>query len=166
LFSEAYHLFERMLATTDASEISCIERRVATARVFLAVFAMVAFLMEPTELGHSLLMYELLGFYMVNSILVLILLESVDSFVPSPSACSRRCVARVHLGICRGSEKSVLSIFCFCVDGSGLSLESLGDAEHDISGSGVAVGGKLCPAACSGNPGEHPLLARNGVSAV
>jgi hypothetical protein len=76
LFSEAYRLFlERMLATTDASEISCIERRVATARVFLAVFAMVAFLMEPTERGHSLSMYGLLGFYMVYSILVLIFLR-------------------------------------------------------------------------------------------
>lgn len=63
-----------MLATPDA-EISRIERRVATARVFLAVFAMVLFLMAPTELAHSLLMYGLLGLYMVNSILVLILLR-------------------------------------------------------------------------------------------
>ena len=76
MFSEAYRLFlERILSTTDASEISRIERRVTTARVFLAVFAMVAFLMEPTELGHSLSMYGLLGFYAVYSILVLIVLR-------------------------------------------------------------------------------------------
>jgi hypothetical protein len=75
LFSEAYRLFlKRMVPTTDA-EISRIERRVATARVFLAVFAMVAFLMEPAELGHSPSMYGLLGFYTVYSILVLILLR-------------------------------------------------------------------------------------------
>jgi hypothetical protein len=76
LFSEASYLFlERILSTTDASEIRCIERRVTSARVFLAVFAIVAFLVEPTERGHSLSMYGLLGFYTIYSILVLILLR-------------------------------------------------------------------------------------------
>ena len=44
-------ILERMLVTTDVCEISCIERRVATARVLLAVFAMVAFLKEASSRG-------------------------------------------------------------------------------------------------------------------
>ena len=52
-----------------------IERWLATARVFLAVSALVAIRMDPTELGNSPAAYGLLGFYMGNSILVLMLLR-------------------------------------------------------------------------------------------
>jgi signal transduction histidine kinase len=65
----------RPQAPSDPSEIRRIERWLATARVFLAVSALVAVRMDPTELGNSPAAYGLLGFYMGNSILVLMLLR-------------------------------------------------------------------------------------------
>jgi signal transduction histidine kinase len=62
-------------APTDPSEVRRIERWLATARVFLAVSALVAIRMDPTQLGNSPAAYGLLGFYMGNSILVLMLLR-------------------------------------------------------------------------------------------
>ena len=62
-------------AQTDPSEVRRIERWLATARVFLAVSALVAIRMDPTQLGNSPAAYGLLGFYMGNSILVLMLLR-------------------------------------------------------------------------------------------
>jgi signal transduction histidine kinase len=59
----------------DPSETRRIERWLATARVFLAVSALVAIRMDPTQLGNSPAAYGLLGFYMGNSILVLMLLR-------------------------------------------------------------------------------------------
>ena len=70
-----HRFFGRPGASTDPSEIRRTERWLATARVFLAVSALVAVRMDPTELGHSLAAYGLLGFYMGNSILVLMLLR-------------------------------------------------------------------------------------------
>jgi signal transduction histidine kinase len=65
----------RAPAPADPSEIRRIERWLATARVFLAVSALVAIRMDPTQLGNSPAAYGLLGFYMGNSILVLMLLR-------------------------------------------------------------------------------------------
>lgn len=62
-------------AQTDPGEVRRIERWLATARVFLAVSALVAIRMDPTQLGNSPAAYGLLGFYMGNSILVLMLLR-------------------------------------------------------------------------------------------
>jgi signal transduction histidine kinase len=62
-------------APADPSEIRRIERWLATARVFLAASALVAIYMDPTQLGNSPAAYGLLGFYMGNSILVLMLLR-------------------------------------------------------------------------------------------
>lgn len=59
----------------DPGETRRIERWLATARVFLAVSALVAIRMDPTQLGNSPAAYGLLGFYMGNSILVLMLLR-------------------------------------------------------------------------------------------
>jgi signal transduction histidine kinase len=70
-----HRFFGRPQAPADPSEIRRIERWLATARVFLAVSALVAIRMDPTELGHSPAAYGLLGFYMGNSILVLMLLR-------------------------------------------------------------------------------------------
>ncbi len=67
--------FGRAQAPTDPSEVRRIERWLATARVFLAVSALVAIRMDPTQLGNSPAAYGLLGFYMGNSILVLMLLR-------------------------------------------------------------------------------------------
>jgi signal transduction histidine kinase len=65
----------RAQAPADPSEVRRIERWLATARVFLAVSALVAIRMDPTQLGNSPAAYGLLGFYMGNSILVLMLLR-------------------------------------------------------------------------------------------
>ena len=71
-------------APTDPSEIRRIERWLATARLFLAFSALVAIRMDPTELGYSLAAYGLLGFYMGNAFLIVMLLrrrrESTASF--------------------------------------------------------------------------------------
>jgi signal transduction histidine kinase len=76
LRNEANHRFlGRPQAPPDPSEIRRIERWLATARVFLAVSALVAIRMDPTQLGNSPAAYGLLGFYMGNSILVLMLLR-------------------------------------------------------------------------------------------
>jgi signal transduction histidine kinase len=65
----------RAQAPADPSEVRRVERWLATARVFLAVSALVAIRMDPTQLGNSPAAYGLLGFYMGNSILVLMLLR-------------------------------------------------------------------------------------------
>ncbi len=62
-------------SAADPSEVRRTERWLATARVFLAVSALVAIRMDPTQLGNSPAAYGLLGFYMGNSILVLMLLR-------------------------------------------------------------------------------------------
>ncbi len=67
----------------DPSETRRIERWLATARVFLAVSALVAIRMDPTQLGNSPAAYGLLGFYMGNSILVLMLLRRRKASTPS-----------------------------------------------------------------------------------
>jgi signal transduction histidine kinase len=59
----------------DASEVRRIERWLATARVFLAVSALVAIRMDPTELGHSNAAYGLFVFYLANGILIMMLLR-------------------------------------------------------------------------------------------
>jgi signal transduction histidine kinase len=62
-------------ASTDPSEVRRIERWLATARVFLAVSALVAIRMDPTELGHSNAAYGLFVFYLANGIGILMLLR-------------------------------------------------------------------------------------------
>jgi signal transduction histidine kinase len=59
----------------DPGETRRIERWLATARVMLAVSALVAIQMDPTELGHSWAAYGLFVFYMANGILILMLLR-------------------------------------------------------------------------------------------
>jgi signal transduction histidine kinase len=66
-------------APADPSEIRRIERWLAIARVFLAASALVAIYMDPTQLGNSPAAYGLLGFYMGNSILVLMLVRRRDA---------------------------------------------------------------------------------------
>lgn len=65
----------RLRAPTDPGETRRTERWLATARVFLAISALVAINMDPTELGHSPAAYGLLGFYMGNGILIMMLLR-------------------------------------------------------------------------------------------
>jgi len=65
----------RLRIPPDASETRRIERWLATARVILAISALVAIRMDPTELGHSWAAYGLFTFYLANGILILMLLR-------------------------------------------------------------------------------------------
>jgi signal transduction histidine kinase len=73
--AERYRPSWRLRAPTDPGETRRIERWLATARVFLAISALVAIRMDPTELGHSWTAYGLFVFYLANGILVLMLLR-------------------------------------------------------------------------------------------
>src|SRR5258708_25521565 len=62
-------------APADPGETRRIERWLATARVFLAISALAAIYMDPTQLGHAPVAYGLLGFYLVHGVLVITLLR-------------------------------------------------------------------------------------------
>jgi signal transduction histidine kinase len=72
---EHYRQSWRLRIPPDPGEIRRTERWLATARLFLAVSALVAIQMDPTELGHSWAAYGLFVFYMANGILILMLLR-------------------------------------------------------------------------------------------
>ena len=72
---ERYRQSWRLRIPPDPRETRRIERWLATARVILAVSALVAIQMDPTELGHSWAAYGLFVFYMANGILILMLLR-------------------------------------------------------------------------------------------
>jgi signal transduction histidine kinase len=72
--AEQYRFFWRPRAATDPSEVRRFEQILATARVILAVAALVAILMDPTQLGRSSAAYGLFVFYLANSIGIWMLL--------------------------------------------------------------------------------------------
>jgi signal transduction histidine kinase len=73
---ESNHGFlSRSQAPSDPSETRRIERWLATARVFLAVSALAAIYMDPTQLGHAPVAYGLLGLYLIHGVLVITLLR-------------------------------------------------------------------------------------------
>ena len=65
-------------------EVRRIERWLASARVFLAISALVALWMDPGELGYSPWAYWILGVYIVHGVVVMLLLrfrkESTSAF--------------------------------------------------------------------------------------
>ncbi len=74
--ADANHRFPgRPQAPADPSEIRRIERWLATARVFLAISALAAIYMDPTQLGQAPVAYGLLGFYLIHGVLVMTLLR-------------------------------------------------------------------------------------------
>jgi signal transduction histidine kinase len=79
-----YRLSWKFRAPADPGETRRIERWLATARVFLAISALAAIYMDPTQLGHAPVAYGLLGFYLVHGVMVITLLrrrqESTASF--------------------------------------------------------------------------------------
>lgn len=68
-------LVGRPQAVADPSETRRIERWLATARVFLAISALAAIYMDPTQLGHAPVAYGLLGLYLIHGVLVMTLLR-------------------------------------------------------------------------------------------
>ena len=73
--AERYRNSWRLRIPPDPGETRRIERWLATARVFLAVSALVAIRMEPTQLGQSWAAYGLFAFYLANSSGILMLLR-------------------------------------------------------------------------------------------
>jgi signal transduction histidine kinase len=72
---ERYQHSWRLRIPPDPGETRRIERWLATARVILAISALVAIRMDPTELGHSRAAYGLFVFYMANGGLIWMLLR-------------------------------------------------------------------------------------------
>jgi signal transduction histidine kinase len=73
--SDRYRLSWRLQDPTDPGEVRRIERWLATARVFLAISALAAIYMDPTQLGHAPIAYGLLGLYLIHGVLVMTLLR-------------------------------------------------------------------------------------------
>ena len=77
-------MFSRLRAPSSPDEVRRIERWLASARVFLAISALVTLWMDPSELGDSLWAYWILGLYIVHGVVVMLLLrfrkESTASF--------------------------------------------------------------------------------------
>lgn len=65
----------RLRAPTSPSEVRRIERWLATARVALAISAVVAIWMDPSRVGYSLWAYGLLGFYIIHGVVIMLLLR-------------------------------------------------------------------------------------------
>ena len=70
-------------AGTDPSEIRRTERWLATARVFLAISALAAIYMDPTQLGQAPVAYGLLGLYLIHGVLVMTLLRRRQQSTPA-----------------------------------------------------------------------------------
>jgi signal transduction histidine kinase len=68
-------LSRRTYAPADPSDVRRTERWLATARVFLAVSALAAIYMDPTQFGRSPVAYGLMGFYLIHGVLVMSLLR-------------------------------------------------------------------------------------------
>lgn len=77
-------MFTRLRAPIIPGEVRRIERYLASARVFLAISALVAIWMDPSELGYSIWGFGILGLYIVHGVVVMLLLrfrkESTSSF--------------------------------------------------------------------------------------
>ena len=76
-------LFRRPQAEVDPSEVRRTERWLATARVFLAISALAAIYMDPTQLGHAPVAYGLLGLYLIHGVLVMTLLRRRQESTPA-----------------------------------------------------------------------------------
>ena len=76
LFQTLRHRFLwRQRAPIDPGEIRRTERWLATARVFLAISALVAVRMDPGGIGYSFWAYGLLAFYIAQGVIVILLLR-------------------------------------------------------------------------------------------
>ena len=73
--AERYRQSWRQRIPPDPGETRRIERWLATARVFLAISALAAVYMDPTQLGHAPVAYGLLGLYLIHGVLVMTLLR-------------------------------------------------------------------------------------------
>ncbi len=73
----------RLRAPTGPGEIRRTERWLATARVFLAISALVAIWMDPGEVRHSMWAYGLMAFYISQGVIIMLLLRRREQSTPS-----------------------------------------------------------------------------------
>lgn len=78
-----FRLFSRLRTPTTPGEVRRIERWLASARVFLAISALVAIWMDPSELGYSRWAYWILGLYIVHGVSVMLLVRFRKESTPS-----------------------------------------------------------------------------------
>jgi signal transduction histidine kinase len=78
-----FRLFSRLRAPASPGEVRRIERWLASARVFLAISALVAIWMDPSELGYSRWAYWILGLYIVHGVSVMLLVRFRKESTPS-----------------------------------------------------------------------------------
>jgi signal transduction histidine kinase len=78
-----YRLFSRLRAPTTPGEVRRIERWLASARVFLAISALVAIWIDPSELGYSPWAYWILGLYIMHGVVVMLLVRFRKESTPS-----------------------------------------------------------------------------------
>jgi signal transduction histidine kinase len=76
-------MFSRLRAPIIPGEVRRIERWLASARVFLAISALVALWMDPSELSYSIWAYGILGLYIVHGVVVMLLLKFRKESTPS-----------------------------------------------------------------------------------
>jgi len=79
----ARRMFFRLRAPIIPGEVRRIERWLATARVFLAISALVALWMDPSELSYSRWAYAILGLYIVHGVVVMLLLRFRKESTPA-----------------------------------------------------------------------------------
>ena len=79
----AHRLFSRLRAPVIPGEVRRIERYLASARVFLAISALVAIWMDPSEFSYSTWAYAILGLYIVHGVVVMLLLRFRKESTPS-----------------------------------------------------------------------------------
>ncbi len=131
---ERYRQSWRLRIPPDPGETRRIERWLATARLFLAVSALVAIQMDPTELGHSWAAYGLFVFYMANGILILMLLrrrqQSTAAFRLLVHAGDMLVAGASFRSSPRGRELRFFLFFCFRSGGCCLPLGIVGDPGH------------------------------------
>ena len=73
----------RLRAPMGPGEIRRIERWLASARVFLAVSALVAIWMDPGEIRFSLWAFALLAFYLAQGVVIIIFLRRRQQSPPA-----------------------------------------------------------------------------------
>jgi len=79
----ANRIFFRLRAPVIPGEVRRTERWLASARVFLAISALVTLWMDPTELNGSPWAYPILGLYIVHGVVVMLLLRFRKESTPS-----------------------------------------------------------------------------------
>jgi signal transduction histidine kinase len=78
-----FRLFSRLRVPATPGEVRRIERWLASARVFLAISALVAIWMDPSELGYSWWARWILGLYIVHGVSVMLLVRFRKESTPS-----------------------------------------------------------------------------------